>query len=529
MEQYDLVVIGAGPGGYVAAIKAAKLGMKTAIVESREVGGTCLNRGCIPTKTLMHSSHLYYEAKNFEKSGIHISDLSYDLDKFYERKDEVVIKVRRGVETLLKANGVTLIPGVATIMNPHRIQINENKLMKPKDSELSNSVDKETQAQEEKQIVKETQAQAEKQRYKEKQVQEEKQFDKEIQVQDKTQVSEINTKFILIATGSTPYLPPIEGIHSKGVVTSDELLAGNHYNFKKLLIIGGGVIGVEFATIYNELGIEVEIIEAMDRILPTMDKEISQSIAMNLKKKGIVIHTKCKVTRIVERDDQKISCEFMDKNEKILNKETEMILVSVGRKSNTEYLFGTELQIVMESDKIKVNSELQTNISNIYAIGDVMKGSQLAHAASAAGIVAVENMLSLKNSINLNVIPSCIYTNPEIATVGLTEEEAKEYGYEVKTGKYPMLGNCKTLLSMDERGYIKVICDGKSDKIIGAQLVCARATDMIGEFASAIVNELTYHDMARVIRPHPTYNEAITEVMEDVDYMAIHLMPQKKN
>jgi len=470
-EKYDLVVIGAGPGGYVAAIKATKLGMKTAIVENRELGGTCLNRGCIPTKTIMHSSHLYYEAQNFEKLGLHLTGLSFDIKKIQERKEEVVLRIRNGIAGLLKANGVTIITGTATILNSHSI------LLKQGTSEKEMMVNK-----------------------------------------------------ILIATGSKPCIPDIDGIHQKNVVTSDELLSMSDKIYKKLLIIGGGVIGIEFATIYQELGCEVEIIEAMDRILPTMDKEISQSISMSLKKKGVKIHTKCKVVKIT--DVGELCCEYEEGASNTM--ETSMkatvadgILISVGRKANTDGLFGKNFSLEMDRDKIKVDANFETSVKDIYAIGDVIKGMQLAHAASAQGIAAVENMCGQIPSINLKVIPSCIYTSPEIATVGMNEEEAKANRYSVKVGKYPMLGNSKTILSMEERGYIKIVCDSTTDKLLGAQLVCARATDMVGEFATAIVNGLTIENLAAVIRPHPTYIEAVTEVVEDISGMAIHLIPRK--
>ncbi len=472
-EKYDLVVIGAGPGGYTAAIKAAKLGLKTAIIENREVGGTCLNRGCIPTKTLMFASHLYYEASSFEKLGINVTGLSYDIEKIQDRKETVVNKIRDGIGSLLKGNKVTVLNGTATILNQNTIRITGNA---PQVSE------------------------------------------------EETAVLEILAEKILIATGSKPFIPEIEGIHNKNVITSDELLTKREQIYKKLLIIGGGVIGIEFATIYQELGCEVEIIEVMDRILYGMDKEVSQSVAMNLKKRGIKIHTKSKVLRIMEEG---LGCEYEEAG-KVKMANADAILISAGRKANTEKLFDSCFQIDMNGEKIRIDANFETSVKGIYAIGDVIGGTQLAHAAAAQGIAAVEVMCNLTPTINLNVIPACIYTSPEVAVVGFSEEAAITNGYMVKTGKYPMSGNAKTLLSLDERSYIKVISDSESDKILGAQIVCARATDMIGEFATAIVNGLKVKEMASVIRPHPTYNEAITEAVEDIEGMAIHLMPDRK-
>ncbi len=493
-EKFDLVVIGSGPGGYTAAIKAAKAGLKTALAESGEIGGTCLNRGCIPTKTLMHSSHLYYMAAEFDKFGIGISGLSYDINKIQDRKEEVVKKIRDGIRGLLKANKITVFNGAAAILNQGIV-----RLARENDGSSDGG---------------------------------------------KTR-TEILTDKILIATGSRPYLPCIEGIRAGHVVTSDELLEKKDMLYKKLLVIGGGVVGIEFATIYREFGCEVEILEAADRILPAMDKEISQSVAMNLKKKGIKIHTKTKVIKISENHG--LLCEYEEGGAGLpgqtgtADREMEIkkaitaktiaadgILVSAGRTANTKSLFGSGFFLDMDGDKIKVDSGFETSVKGIYAVGDVIRGTQLAHAAAAQGIAAVENMCGLPSAVNLNVIPSCIYTSPEVAVVGLSEEEAAAKGYAVKTGKYPMSGNAKTVLSMDERSYVKVISDSATGKLLGAQIICARATDMIGEFATAIVNGLTAKDMASVIRPHPTYNEAVTEAVEDMEGMAIHLMPVKR-
>jgi dihydrolipoamide dehydrogenase len=420
----------------------------------------------------MHSSRLFYEAKNLQEAGIEIEGLGFDMNRIQERKEEIVFRIRKGIKSLLEANKVTVIPGTATIMDSHRVRVIQNW------------------AQEE---------------------------------DTNQEPREVSGDNILIATGSQPFLPPIEGISQENVVTSDQLLSETDFKYHNLLIIGGGVIGIEFASIYQEFGSQVEIIEAMDRILPSMDKEISQSLAMSLKKKGVKIHTKTVVKRISKTDQ--LLCEYED-NAGVHFAQADGILVAVGRKANTRDLFGPEFSLEMEGDKIKVNEDFETSKEHIYAIGDVIKGIQLAHAASAQGIRAVENMYGKKQSIELSAIPSCIYTYPEIATVGLTEEEAKAKGYIVKTGKYPMLGNSKIILSADERGYIKVVCDSSNNKILGAQIICPRATDMIGEFTTAMVNGLTAEDLGKVIRPHPTYGEAITEAVEDVNSMAIHIFPK---
>ncbi len=467
-NQFDLIIIGSGPGGYVAAIKAAKLGKKIAIIESREIGGTCLNRGCIPTKTLMHSSHLYYEAQHLEELGITMEGIHLDIDKLKERKESVVNRMRQGIIGLLEANNVTILHGQARITGPNSVEVNLPE-----------------------------------------------------------QTSNYQAEKILIATGSAPAIPRLEGADLPNVITSDELLAMEK-TYHKLLIIGGGVIGIEFATIYHEMGHQVEIIEAMDRILPNMDKEVSQSIAMSLKKKGVTIHTKARVTRILPGEDQSLICEYSEKDT-LFTTGAEGILIAVGRRANTKGLLADGCELEMDGANIHVNEGFETSIPGIYAIGDVVnKTGQLAHAASAQGVAAVEKMFGHLPSINLSVIPSCIYTTPEAATVGMSEDEAIRAGYNVKVGKYPMLGNGKTLLSAGERGFIKVIADASTLRILGAVLLCDRATDMVGEFATAIVQELTVKDMAAVIHPHPTYSEAITEAIEDVEGMAIHLMPKRR-
>lgn len=493
-NQYDLIIIGSGPGGYVAAIKAAKLGKKTAIIESREIGGTCLNRGCIPTKTLMHSSHLYYEAQHLGELGITVEGIHLDIDKLKERKDSVVSRIRQGIVGLLEANKVTILNGRARIIGPNTVEVSRQNQEEP----ASNHMNQNSQKQKEDGFK-----------------------------QAEEVLSEVfHTDKILIATGSVPALPRLEGVNLPNVITSDELLAMEKI-YHKLLIIGGGVIGIEAATIYQEMGYQVEIIEALDRILPSMDKEVSQSIAMSLKKKGVTIHTKARVTRILTGEGASLICEYSEKDT-LFTTEADGILIAVGRRANTKGLFAEELEIKLDGANILVNDEFETSFPGIYAIGDVVnKAGQLAHAASAQGIAAVEKMFGRMPSVNLSVIPSCIYTTPEAATVGMSEDEASQAGYVVKVGKYPMLGNGKTLLSAGERGFIKVIADASTLRILGAVLLCDRATDLVSEFATAIVQGLTVKDMAAVIRPHPTYSEAITEAVEDVEGMAIHLMPKR--
>ncbi|MEM1484734.1 dihydrolipoyl dehydrogenase [Oscillospiraceae bacterium PP1C4] len=457
-ERYDLVVIGAGPGGYVAAIKAAQLGLCVAVIEGREVGGTCLNRGCIPTKTLLHSANLYREMQECEAFGVKIEGASYDLIQMYARKNEVVAQLRSGIEQLFKANKIDLLHGMATILSAGKIRVGDTEILAQK---------------------------------------------------------------ILIATGSKPAMPPIDGIEH--TVTSDELLF-EAKSYQRLTIIGGGVIGMEFASLYSALGCEVTVIEAADRILPAMDREIAQNLSLILKKRGVKVFTSAKVERICK--DSVLTCHFTakDKSESI---EADGVLAAVGRRANTEGLFGEGFAPQMNRGCIAVDERFCTSVEDVYAIGDVTGGMQLAHVASAQGIAAVEDMYKKPRSVNLGTVPSCVYTVPEIASVGITADEAKERGIAVKTGKFVMSASGKSLIERSERSFIKAVFDADTGVTLGVQLMCPRATDLVAEAASAVANRLTKEQLASVIRPHPTFCEAFTEAVEAADGQAIHAAPAR--
>lgn len=450
-EKFDFVIIGAGPAGYIAAEESAKKGMKTALIENRELGGTCLNRGCIPTKTILHSVELYAEMKNCEALGIHVDGLSCDMAEIQNRKEAVLEQLRGGIASLMKKSKVSVYQGTGTILDPHKVQVSGE--------------------------IEET----------------------------------LETEYILIATGSVPALLPIPGIDLENVMTSDELLNEKQV-FPRLTIIGGGVIGMEFASIYASLGAQVTVVEFLDRILANMDKEISQNLKMIMKKRGVDIHTGARVEEIRKNEDGSLVCCYTEKE---VQKEvvSDGILAAVGRRTNTEGLLGEGMEIAMDRGKIIVNENGQTSIPNIYAAGDVTGGVQLAHAASACAINAVSHMKGEAQQIRTDLIPGCVYTNPEIGTVGITQEEAKAASLNVISKKYPMSANGKTVLSGQDRGFIKVIADAETHKILGAQMMCARATDMISEFGTAIANGLTLEDMGSVIRPHPTFSEGITEAV----------------
>ena len=471
MKQYQLIVIGAGPGGYEAAIRAAQLGLHTALIERRQVGGTCLNRGCIPTKTMLHSAQLYKETAHFELFGLHTENTSFDWAKIHQRKNDVVFKLRSGIEQLIKANKIDFFNTSASILSPHEVQLEQG---------------------------------------------------------EETTLYGDN---ILIATGSVPSRPPIPGLDLPGVVTSDELLDDPSYAQtdslpKEILIIGGGVIGVEFASVFSSFGCKVTIVEALDRILSTMDREISQNLSMILKKRGVEIHTGAMVERL-EQSDGKLVCHFTEK-EKPQQISSQQILVAIGRRANTQGLFGNDFSVEMERGHIVTDESFRTSVDSIYAIGDVSAKIQLAHMASAQGICAAHIIAGKIPPINLQAVPGCIYTDPEIASVGLTEDEAKKQGIPVKKGKFIMSGNGRSIIDEQERGFIKVLAHQDTDVILGAQLMCSRATDIVSELSAAIVNGLTVDQLAAVIRPHPTFCEGVTEAVEDVHGMAIHLAPKKR-
>ena len=469
MKEYQLIVIGAGPGGYEAAIRAAQLGLTTALIERREVGGTCLNRGCIPTKAMLHSAQLYREAANFELFGLHTENTSFDWAKVHQRKNDVVVKLRTGIEQLIKANKIDFFNNFASILGKNDVQLDQGEVIRGEN--------------------------------------------------------------ILIATGSVPARPPIPGLDLPNVVTGDELLDDPHFTqtdslAKEILIIGGGVIGVEFASVFSSFGCHVTIVEAMERILPTMDREISQSLNMVLKKRGVSIHTGAMVEKL-EQDENGLVCHFTEKG-KAQAVPAQQVLVAIGRRPNTQGLFAEGFEVACERGRIVTDENFRTSVDSIYAIGDVTSKIQLAHMASAQGICAVHTIAGQKPPIDLRYVPGCIYTDPEIASVGITEDEAKQQGIPVKKGKFLMTGNGRSLIDEQERGFIKVLAHQETDVILGAQLMCSRATDIVAELATAIVNGLTCAQLAGVIRPHPTFCEGVTEAVEDVHAMAIHLAPKKR-
>ncbi|MDO4543260.1 MAG: dihydrolipoyl dehydrogenase [Clostridia bacterium] len=458
---YDLIVIGGGPAGYVGAIKAAQDGLVTALFEMDALGGTCLNRGCIPTKALLHYAELYASIGRFSEYGITVENASFDFSKMHEKKAQTVASLRSGIEQLLKANKVTVIRGRAELKDAHTVCCNGEVY---------------------------------------------------------------EAKNILLASGSTPAIPPIEG--AEYALTSDDLLERSDRFYPRLAIVGGGVIGVEMAQVYRALGSEVSVFEAMDRLLPMMDRELSQSLNMVLKKRGVLIHPAARVQRIVKNGD--FLTLFYSEKGRDESIEADGVLICTGRRPNTAGLFADGLNIEFNGRAVAVDSKYQTSIRNVYAVGDINGIMPLAHAAEAQALAAVAYMQGKAPAIDPALVPSCVYTDPEIASVGMTADEAKAAQIPIRSGKYVMGSNAKTLIEGRERSFIKLIFHADSDKLLGAQLCCAHATDLISELTLAIANGLTSAELLKGLRPHPTFVEGITEAIEASHGQNIHSMPTRR-
>ena len=464
-ERYDLLIIGAGPGGYVAAKKAARLGMSVLIVDRKEVGGTCVNRGCISTKALIHSAMLYHDMKECEVFGLSADNVDFDLQKIYEYKDHSAQAMRRDLENEFEELGIRFVQGNAVIHNGKKVHI----------------------------------------------------------AMEDGSVEICYGKNILIATGAKARYADIPGMELPGVMTSEELLTSNESQYKRLLILGGGVIGLELATVFNALGTEVTVIESAQRLLPKMDKEFSEALEEILVERGIKIYKESVLERVI--DNCGLQCHFVADGQG-KKADVDAVLVSVGRTPNTEGLFAQDLPIRTEKGAVVVDDFFMTSIPGIYAIGDVIGGVQLAHVASAQANYVVERMNGQEPTnildmvptglfVKMSIIPSCLYTDPEIASVGLSEEEAKKYGVAVRCGRCIMKTNGQSIIKKERTGVIKVVFAADSDVLLGAQMLCPRATDMIGELATAIANGLTSRQLMYAMRAHPTFNEAIASAVED--------------
>ena len=465
MSKYDVAVIGSGPGGYVAAIRCAQLGLKTAIIEKyNTLGGTCLNVGCIPSKALLDSSHHYYDAsKHFATHGIEISDLKVNFKQMINRKNEVVSQTSGGINYLMEKNNIDMFQGIGSFEDATHINI----------SKEDGSIEK---------------------------------------------IEAIKT---IIATGSKPSSLPFIKLDKKRVITSTEALNLTEIP-KHLIVIGGGVIGLELGSVYKRLGANVSVIEFMPTITPGMDSMLSKELQKTLKKQGIKFYTSHKVTSVVNNGDEVI---VTADNKKGIPTEFkgDYTLISVGRKPYTEGLGLDKIGItVTNNGQIDTNEHLQTNVPNIYAIGDVVKGAMLAHKAEEEGTMVAELIAGQKPHINYNLIPGVVYTWPEVATVGKTEEQLKEAGVNYKSGSFAMRALGRARASMDLDGQIKVLVDAKTDEILGVHMIGARAADMIAEAVIAMEFRASAEDIARSSHAHPTFTEAFKEACLAVNDRAIH-------
>jgi dihydrolipoamide dehydrogenase len=472
-ENYDLVVLGAGPGGYVAAARAAQLGMKVAVVEKERLGGVCLNKGCIPTKTLLRSAELYHNMKNSEEFGITVGDVNLEFDRVQKRKQKVVDTLHKGVEGLLKKNKVDVYYGTGRILGP--------SIFSPMPGTIS--VEHTDSSEEPTMLV---------------------------------------PKNVLIATGSRPRTLPGLEVDGHFVMNSDHALQMEELP-KSMIIIGGGVIGVEWASMLSDFGVDVTIVEYMDRILPLEDEDISKEMARLLKKRKVKILTGAKVLpETVTAQDGKVTMQ-VEKGGEVTTLEADRTLVSVGREANIDDIGLQNTSIKVEKGVIQVNEFMQTEESHIYAIGDVVGGYQLAHVASHEGILAVEHMAGKEvYPIDPLTIPRCTYSRPEVGSIGLTEAQAKEKGYEVKVGKFPFRAVGKSLVFGEMDGFIKIISDKKTDDLLGVHIIGPHATDMISEAGLAKVLDATAWEIAHTIHPHPTLSEVYAEAAMAVDGKPIH-------
>ncbi len=468
MKSYDVAVIGSGPGGYVAAIRCAQLGLKTAIIEKyATLGGTCLNVGCIPSKALLDSSHHYEDAtKHFEEHGIDLpGEVKINLEQMMKRKSGVVEQTTKGIEFLMNKNKIDTYQGLGSFKDKTHITI----------------------------------ASAER------------------------EDEEIEAKNIIIATGSKPASLPFIKIDKERVITSTEALKLKEIP-KHMIVIGGGVIGLELGQVYRRLGAEVTVVEYLDRIIPTMDAAQSKELMKVMKKQGVKFNLSHKVNA-VNRNGEEVTVTATDKNDKDVEFKGDYVLVSVGRKAYTD---GLNLEAVgLKTDnrgRVTVNQQLQTETENIYAIGDVIRGAMLAHKAEEEGTFVAETIAGQKPHIDYNLIPGVVYTWPEVASVGKTEEGLKEEGVEYKLGQFPMRALGRSRASGDTDGFVKILADKKTDEVLGVHMVGARAADLIAEAVTAMEFRASAEDISRMSHSHPTYAEAVKEAaLAATDDRALHV------
>lgn len=464
---YDVIVIGSGPGGYVAAIRCAQLGLKTAIVEKYPtLGGTCLNVGCIPSKALLDSSEHYHNAAHtFKTHGINLSNLKVDLKQMIIRKDDVVKQNTDGIQYLMKKNKIDVHQGLGSFVDATTVKITK----------------------------------------------------------DDGAASEIKGKNIIIATGSKPSSLPFIKLDKNRVITSTEALNLKEIP-KHLVVIGGGVIGLELGSVYARMGAKVSVIEFMDSLIPTMDRTMGKELQKSLKKIGFEFYLKHKVTA-VESKGKEVTVKADNEKGETIEIKADYVLVSIGRRPYTDGLNAEAAGVKMtERGQIEVNDHLQTSVPSIYAIGDVVKGAMLAHKAEEEGVFVAESLVGQKPHINYNLIPGVVYTWPEVAAVGYTEEQLKEKGVKYKTGKFPFMVSGRARASMDTDGLVKVLADAETDELLGVHMIGPRTADMIAEAVVAMEYRASAEDIARMSHAHPTYTEAFKEAcLAATDNRALHI------
>ena len=452
--KYDIIVIGSGPGGYIAAVRASQLGKKVAIIEKYStLGGTCLNVGCIPSKALLDSSHHYYDAvHHFEEHGISVENPKFDFAKMVDRKAKVVEQTTGGIKYLMDKNNIDVYEGLGSFEDATHVKVSKN--------DGSSEV--------------------------------------------------IEGTNIIIATGSKPSSLPFITIDKERIITSTEALKLKEVP-KHLIVIGGGVIGLELGSVYKRLGAEVTVVEYAPSITPTMDKDVSKELTKVLKKQGVKFNVSHGVTA-VERNGDEVTVKANNKKGEEVTFTGDYCLVAVGRRPYTDGLALDKAGVkVTERGQIDVNDHLQTNVSNIYAIGDVVRGAMLAHKAEEEGVVVAEYLAGEKPHIDYNLIPGIIYTWPEVAAVGKTEDELKEANVDYKSGKFSMRALGRSRASGDIDGFVKVLADKKTDEVLGVHMVGARVADLIMEMAVAMEFRASAEDIARICHGHPTYSEAVKE------------------
>ena len=463
-EKFQAVVIGGGPGGYVCAIRLAQLGLKTACIESRgSLGGTCLNIGCIPSKSLLNLSEEFHKVKNLSNKGIEVGDIKLNLPKMMKSKDKAVTVLTKGVEFLLKKNKVTYFKGLGSFKSKNQILVKD----------------------------------------------------------DKNNETVLESEKIIIATGSAPVsLPGIE-FDEKIIISSTGALSLEKVP-NKMVVVGGGYIGLEMGSVWSRLGAEVHVVEFLDHITPGMDKEISQEFMKILKKQGIHFHMQHKVEEIKKNNSAAI-IKTKDKDGNTKEFTCDVVLISVGRKANTEGLNLEKVGIELDNkNRIKTDKNFQTNLNNVYAIGDVIAGPMLAHKAEDEGIAVAENIAGQSGHVNYETIPGVVYTTPEVAAIGKTEEQLKQDKISYKIGKFSFMANSRAKAIDDTEGFVKILADEKTDKVLGAHLIGPHAGELIAEIGIAMEFGASAEDIARTCHAHPTFSEAVKEAALSVDKRAIH-------